>query len=121
MKYMLLTYLDEKKWLALSADEQKRLMDTCRPHVESLLASGKLLSGAPLHPQSMSTTVSVKNGKTVVTDGPFIETREALGGYSIIEAKDIDEAIAIAAGFQTPESFATIELRPIFEPEAVGR
>lgn len=116
MKYMLLTYLDEQKWLALGPDEQKRLMDECGPHVQSLLASGKLLGGAPLHPTSMATTLKVRDGKRLVTDGPFAETREQLGGYSLIEAKDLDEAIAIAAGFFGPEdSLATIEVRPIVE------
>lgn len=116
MKYMLLTYLDEQKWLALSPDEQKRLMDECGPHVQSLLASGKLLGGAPLHPTSMATTLKVRDGKRLVTDGPFAETREQLGGYTLIEAKDLDEAIAIASGFfGTGDSLATIEVRPIVE------
>ena len=115
MKYMLLTYLDEKAWLALSEAEQQRLMAECDPHVQSLLASGKFLAGAPLHPTSTATTVRSQNGKRVLTDGPFAETREQLGGYTIIEAKDLDEAIAIASGFVGTSSVATIEVRPIVE------
>ncbi len=96
MKYMLLTYLDEKKWLALTPEEQKREMDKCNPHVEWLLGSGKFLGGAPLHDTTSATTVKYRDGKQLVTDGPFAETREQLGGYTIIDARDLDEAIAIA-------------------------
>jgi hypothetical protein len=115
MKYMLLTYLDEKKWLALSADEQKRLMDECGPHVQKLLATKKLLAGAPLHPTTTATTVRYKDGRRILTDGPFAETREQLGGYTIVEAKDLDDAIAIASGFIAMSEISTIEVRPIVD------
>jgi len=127
MKYMLLTYLDEKAWLALSPEEQKREMDQCRPHVEKLLATKKLLAGAPLHPTSSATTLRHRDGKRLLTDGPFAETREQLGGYTIIEATDLDDAIAIANGFIGTSTRASIEVRPIVEfpdvpavPEAAG-
>jgi hypothetical protein len=113
MKYMLLTYLDEQKWLALSEEQQRAEMEKCQPHVEWLASSGKLLGGAPLHPVSMATTVRAQGGKRIVTDGPFAETREQLGGYTIIEANDLDEAIDIAAGYLGDESLASIEVRPI--------
>ena len=113
MKYMLLTYLDEKKWLAMSPEEQKREMDKCAPHVEKLLGTKKLLAGAPLHPTSTATTIRYRDGRRVLTDGPFAETREQLGGYTIVEAKDLDEAIAIASGFVGPSPIASIEVRPI--------
>jgi hypothetical protein len=120
MKYMLLTYLDEKAWLSLSAEEQKRLMDECNPHVEKLLATKKLLAGAPLHPTSTATTIRYRDGRRLITDGPFAETREQLGGYTIIEAKDLDEAIAIASGFVgTSIPVATIEVRPIVDIDNV--
>jgi hypothetical protein len=115
MKYMLLTYLDEKAWAALGEAEQQRLMAKCGPHVQGLLHSGKFLAGAPLHPTSMATTVRARGGKRLVTDGPFAETREQLGGYTIIDAKDLDEAINIAAGFLGGDSISTIEIRPIVE------
>jgi hypothetical protein len=125
MKYMLLTYMNEKAWLALSPEEQKRQMDMCAPHVEKLKGSGKLLAGAPLHETSTATTVRVKDHKRILTDGPFAETREQLGGYAIIEAKDLDEAIAIASGFMPTEypdsmQLASIEVRPIVEFEGVN-
>jgi hypothetical protein len=112
MKYMLLTYLDEKAWLALTPEQQQREMASCAPHIEKLKASKKALAGAPLHPTTTATTLRFRDGKRVMTDGPFAETREQLGGYSIIEADDLDDAIAIASGFCTSE-IATIEVRPI--------
>ena len=116
MKYMLLTYLDEKAWLSLSEAEQQRLMAECGPHIEKITKAGKMLAGAPLHPTSTATTLRVKDGKRLLTDGPFAETREQLGGYTIIEADDLDDAIAIATAFLgTTTSIATIEVRPIVE------
>ena len=115
MKYMLLTYLDEKKWLSLSAEEQQRSMAECGPHVEKMVAAKKILGGAPLHPTSTATTLRNRDGKRVMTDGPFAETREQLGGYTIIEADNLDEAIAIATGFLGTSSLATIEVRPIVD------
>lgn len=116
MKYMLLTYLDEKAWLALDDDEQRRIMNEPSPHIEKLRASGKILGGSPLQPTSTATTVRVRDGKRLLTDGPFAETREQLGGYAIIEAADLDEALAIATGFLgSGSSMASIEVRPILE------
>jgi hypothetical protein len=118
MKYMLLTYIDEKAWLSLSDAERQQAMDECAPHTRELLANGKLLAGAPLHPSSTATCVRVHSGKRIITDGPFAETREQLGGYSLLEAKDLDEAIEIAAGYfgrSKVNDFVTIEVRPIMD------
>ena len=115
MKYMLLTYLDEKAWLNLSETEQQLLMAECMPHVKELLASKTFLGGAPLHPTSTAATVRLHDGKPLVTDGPFAETREQLGGYALIEAKDMDEAIRIAGGFLGTSSPAMIEIRAVAE------
>lgn len=115
MKFMLLTYLDENWWLSLSEAEQKAQMDSCAPHVAKLIAEKRVLAGAPLHPTSTATTVRMKDGKRLLTDGPFAEAREQLGGYSIIEAKDLDDAIAVASGFLSPSARASIEVRPIVE------
>ena len=115
MKYLLLTYLNERTWLALSEAEQRQEMSKCAPHVERLLSSGKLLAGAPLEPTSMATTIRKRAGKRLVTDGPFAETHEQLGGYTLIEADDLDEAMRIAEGFLGEDSLATIEVRPVAE------
>ena len=117
MKYMLLTYLDENAWLAMSEAERQAEMAKCEPHVKRLVAGKKVLGGAPLHPTSTATTIRVKQGKRLVTDGPFAETREQLGGYTLLEAADLDEAIELAAGFLGNGSMATIEVRPIVEYE----
>jgi hypothetical protein len=114
MKYMLLTYVDEKAWAELSPEEQQKEMEACGPHVQKLLASGKLIDGAPLHPTATATTMRLRDGKRLITDGPFAETREQLGGYTIIEADNLDDAIAIASGFLVSSRMKTsLELRPI--------
>jgi hypothetical protein len=115
MKYMLLTYLDENAWLALTEEERQAEMAKCEPHVRRLVAGKKVIDGAPLQATSSATTIRVKQKKRLVTDGPFAETREQLGGYTIIEAADLDEAIEIAAGFLGDGSLATIEVRPIVD------
>jgi hypothetical protein len=115
MKYVLLTYLDEQAWANLGEAEQQKIMSECMPHVNELLSSGKFLGGAPLHPTSMATTVRVHEGKRVVVDGPFAETKEQLGGYTLIDAKDLDDAMAIAAGFLGQRSMSSIEIRPVVE------
>ena len=115
MQYMLFTYLDEKAWLSLSETERQRVMAEPMPHVEQLIASGKFLGGAPLHPSSTAATVRIRDGKPLVTDGPFAETREQVGGYTLIDARDRDEAIAIAAGFLGTRGPAIIEIRAVAE------
>lgn len=119
MKYMLLTYLDEKAWLALTPEQQKAEMDSCGPHIEKMMAKNKIIAGAPLRETATATTVRYREGKVLLTDGPFAETREQLGGYTIIEADDLDDALAIAKGFiassTTGTSLATIEVRPIVD------
>jgi len=122
MKYMLLTYLDEKAWLSLSPEEQRREMDLCGPHVQKLLASKKLIDGAPLHATTAATTLRFREGKRVITDGPFAETREQLGGYTIIDADNLDDAIAIASGFLSGSSQmkTSLELRPIVDLGSEG-
>lgn len=112
-KYMLLTYLDEEAWLALSPAEQKAEMAKCEPHIRRMQAKGKILDGAPLHPTTTATTIRAKRGKRLITDGPFAETHEQLGGYTVIEATNLEEAIEIAAGFLGEDSMASIEVRPV--------
>ena len=116
MKYMLLTYLDEKAWLALSPEEQQQEMAACGPHVEKMMAARKILGGAPLHATTSSTTLRYRDGKSLITDGPFAETREQLGGYTLIEADDLDDALAVAKGFLVPSRVPfSLELRPIVD------
>jgi hypothetical protein len=115
MKYLIITWLDEKAWASLSEAEQQQLMAKCAPHIEKLVGSGKFLSGAPLHESSAGVTVRLREGKRLVTDGPFAETREQIGGYTLVDAKDRDEAIQIASGFLVPGTIAILEVRQVEE------
>ncbi|HYG64732.1 MAG TPA: YciI family protein [Thermoanaerobaculia bacterium] len=111
MKYMLLTYGDEN---ALDEGERNQCYQDSVQLTHELHAAGKYLGASPLHSTSMATSVRVREGRKLVTDGPFAETREQLGGYYLIDANDLDEAIAIAA--RIPMALrGTIEIRPIVE------
>ncbi|OLE66695.1 MAG: hypothetical protein AUI36_07285, partial [Cyanobacteria bacterium 13_1_40CM_2_61_4] len=94
MKYMLLICRDEPVWDKLSVAERQQIYGDTRKLSEELTSRGQYLGGFPLHPSSSATSVRVRDGKRLVTDGPFAETREQLGGYMIIDVKDLDEAIA---------------------------
>jgi hypothetical protein len=111
MRYMLLVYLDEH---ALSETEREKCYTESVQLTQELHASGNYLAAAPLHPTSTATSVQVRDGKRLVTDGPFAETREQLGGYYLIDAQDLDEAIGIAARIPVA-SRGTIEVRPVIE------
>jgi hypothetical protein len=111
MRYMLLVYLDEKSY-----EESTQVMcyDESIQLTRDLHASGNYIDAAPLHPTSTSTSVRVRDGRRLVTDGPFAETREQLGGYYLVEAKDLDEAIGIAARIPGATR-GTVEVRPVVE------
>src|SRR6185295_4349689 len=97
MEYMLLIYENEAEAKGRSPEDAKRMFGEYGEFTQSIVKSGHFKAGAPLQPVSTATTVRVRGGKQLVTDGPFAETREQLGGYYIVEAKDLDEARAIAA------------------------
>jgi len=111
MKYMLLVYLDEQ---AMTDEEREHCYVESAQLAQDLNSSGQYLDASPLHPVATATSVRVREGKKVVTDGPFAETREQLGGYYLIEANDLDAAIAIAERIP-PARFGTIEIRPVME------
>ena len=94
MKYMLLIYLDEK---GLTEVEREHCYVESAQYAQELHTKGKFLAASPLHPTSTATSIRMSEGRPLVTDGPFAETREQLGGYFVIDAKDLDEAIGIAA------------------------
>ena len=114
MKYMLLIHEDEKAWRRLSEDERNRIYADYRKLSEEIAASGHLIDGSELQPTSTATTVRVRNGKRMVTDGPFAETREQLGGYYLIEAANLDQAIEIAGKIPSART-GGIEIRPLAE------
>ncbi len=112
MKYLLLIYASEASWASISEEEQGKIFQGYMDFTKDIHKSGNYLGGEALEPISTATTVRVKDGKTVTTDGPFAETREQLGGYYLVEAKDLDEAIAIAARIPGA-AHGSIEVRPI--------
>lgn len=118
MRYMLLVYLEEN---ALGEQERVACYDESVRFTHELKASGQYLAASPLYPTSSATSVRVRDGRRLVTDGPFAETREQLGGYFLVDARDLDEALAIAARIPGAR-FGTVEVRPVVElsgmPEA---
>ena len=111
MKYMMLVYMDEQ---AMTDEERARCYVESAQLTQDLNSTGHYLDASPLHPVATATSVRVRDGKRLVTDGPFAETREQLGGYYVIEAKDLDEAINIAERIP-PVRYGTIEIRPVME------
>ena len=112
MQYLLLIYGAEKQWEAYAEPEKQQIYKGYRDLIDDLQKKGNFKGGHELQPISMATTVRVRNGKTSVTDGPFAESKEQLGGYFLVEAKDLDEAMAMAARIPSAAS-GSIEVRPI--------
>jgi hypothetical protein len=111
MKYMLLIYGDEN---ALSETERQECYAESTKLVHDIHSKGQYLAANPLQPTAMATSIRMRDGKRLVTDGPFAETREQLGGYFLVEAKNLDEAIAIAARIPMARK-GTVEVRPVME------
>jgi len=112
MKYMLLIYFEEQA--GLSESERQDCYKESTELAHQLHSKGQYLSANPLYPTSMATSVRVRDGKRLVTDGPFAETREQLGGYFLIEAENLDEALAVAAKIPMAR-IGTVEVRPVIE------
>ena len=111
MKYLLLIYIDEQ---ALSEPEREQCYSESLQLAQQLSAAGQYLAAAPLYPTSTATSVRVREGKRLMTDGPFAETREQLGGYFLVEASDLDEAIVVAERIPMARR-GTIEIRPVID------
>jgi hypothetical protein len=112
MKYLLLIYENEKAWAALPKAEMGAIFGEYSQLTQDLRKSEKLLGGEPLEPTSTASTVRVRDGKTTVTDGPFAETKEQLGGFYLIEATDLDDALKVAARIPAARN-GSIEVRPV--------
>ena len=122
MEYMLLIYLDESEAAGTSPEKLDEHADAFAEYVKELMARGVIRGGAPLQLQATATTVKVRDGKTLTTDGPFMETKEALAGFYQVECADLDEAIELAA--KIPAAYVgTIEVRPVWQEmvELVGK
>lgn len=112
MKYLCLVYLDAARWNACSDQ-------ACAEYAQQVTDSRRLLAAEPLHATHTATTVRVRNGEVTLFDGPFAETKEMLAGFYLVEAKDLNEAIQIAAGIP-PAQHGSIEVRPVRELQAAA-
>jgi hypothetical protein len=114
MKYLCLIYIEEKKVDAMPKSEMNALMEETLAYNEALQMSGHFISTAGLQPVRMATTIRIRNGKASITDGPFAETKEVLGGFYVIEARDLNQAIQWAS--KSPSlRLGSVEVRPIDE------
>lgn len=118
MKFLMLVYTDDALLRELPAGEYDRLMNGCIRHADELRADGRLIESQQLEDAPTAKSLRVRNGRASVTDGPFAETKEILGGFNLIEAADIDEAIRIAAEFPWAK-YGCLEVRPVRDFEAV--
>jgi hypothetical protein len=114
MKYLCLIYSDESQWPKLAKPDMDKMMTEYREFTESVKKSGQYLGGNRLLPTQTATTIRIRNGKTSTTDGPFAETKEQLGGYYLVEAKDLNEAIQVASRIPGAK-VGSIEVRPVAE------
>ena len=114
MKYLCLIYDDEQLWARMTKDEQDGIMGEYYAFGRDITASDHMRGGAQLQPTNTATTLRVRDGALSVTDGPYAETKEALGGYYLIEARDLNEAIQVAARIPSAR-LGAIEVRPIVE------
>jgi hypothetical protein len=112
MEYLMLIYETEAQWDAIPEPEKQKIYLQYRELREDLQKAGKYKGGHQLQPIGTATTVRARNGKTAMTDGPFAETKEQLGGYFLVDAKDLDDALAIAARIPSVRT-GSIEVRPV--------
>src|ERR671914_1488642 len=114
MKYLCLIYEDEKAWLKLPKEQSDAIMNEYFAFTNDIRKTGQMVAGEALQPTQTATTVRVRNGKTSTTDGPFAETKEQLGGFYLIEAKDLNEAIQVASRIPGAR-FGSVEIRPVVD------
>ena len=114
MKYLLLIYENEGNFATVSEEDGNRIFAEYMDYTRGIKKAGNYIGGEALQPVATATTVRQRNGKTLTTDGPFAETREQLGGYYLVEAKDLNEAISLAARIPAART-GSIEIRPIME------
>ena len=119
MQYMLLIHSDESVYPKMSKADLKKLMDEYGKFTQELQMSGAMVSTHRLGPTQTATTVRIRKGETMITDGPFAETKEQLGGYYLVEAKDLDEALKWAAKIPAAK-YGCVEVRPILDMSGEG-
>ena len=114
MKYLCMVFYDENIINNMTSNEWKSLNSECVACAEGLGSSGKMLGGNALHPSTTATSLRIRDGKPLITDGPFAETKEQLAGFYLLDARDLNEALQLASKIP-PARFGTIEIRPIRE------
>ena len=112
MQYVLLVYGNAQRWAELSTEERNRIHAECADWHEQLVKSGHSLGATGLQPATTATTVAEAEGRVIISDGPFAETKEVLGGFETVECRDLDEALAIAKRFPALRVGTMIEVRP---------
>jgi hypothetical protein len=119
MKYLLTIYTDESGFADVTPEEVQQVMAAYEAFGREVTDAGAMLGGEGLQPSSTATTVQVRGGETITSDGPFADTREQLGGYYLLDCRDLDEAIGWAAKIPGAQN-GTIEVRPVMDYEAAG-
>ena len=114
MQYLLLIYGDQNGWDSMSEEERGQVFQAYGTYTQELENSGSMVGGNALQPTETATTVRVRNGRLATTDGPFAETKEQLGGYYLVQAKDLNEAIQVASRIPGAR-LGAVEIRPIVE------
>ena len=120
MKFLLMIYTDDALLHALPAGQADTMMRDCFVHADGLRGEGRLLDSQQLEAPAAAKSVRIRNGRTTIVDGPFAETKEILGGFNLIEAADMDEAVRIAAEFPWTQT-GCVEIRPVRDLMAVRR
>jgi hypothetical protein len=120
MQYLLMCCFDEKRWEQIPESQRDGIMQEYGEWIANTHKTGHYRAGAKLKSTSSATTIRTKNGKLAIVDGPFAETKEQLGGYHLIECKDLDEAISIANRIPTLRAGGTIEVRPLEHASALA-
>jgi len=114
MKYICLGYIDHNAFASVPEAEQQAMMDSCCAYDDQLRANGHFIGGEGLQPPNTAMTLRYANGKVVATDGPFAETKEQLAGFYLLDARDLNEAIQLAAKIP-PARVGSVEVRPVRE------
>lgn len=117
MKYLLMCCFDETQWEQLPDNTQNQIMQDYGELIQALVKSSHYQAGAKLHGSATATTLRGKDGKVSIVDGPFAETKEQLGGYHLVECKDLDEALSIARRIPTLPFGGVVEVRPLMEEQ----
>jgi hypothetical protein len=118
MLYLLMIHGDEREWAALSEDEQAAVREKYGRFAQGARESGKLVAGDELQPTDRATTVRVQDGEVVLTDGPYAETKQPLGGYFLVDTDSIDEAVELATQLPPSSARGGVEVRPLYVDES---